>query len=113
YFAFRRLLRDISRASTCECNACVLVPKLDLKVVAHHGEVVPQRIGGWEERVGSDVIVVHRLLKNHVVEETGFAAYAMYSEGCLAAMGLDDPAAARLPAERQAVGGCGECGGSA
>jgi uncharacterized protein YndB with AHSA1/START domain len=108
YFAFRRLLRDISRASTCECNACVLVPKLDLKVVAHHGEVVRQRIGGWEELVGSDVIVVHRLLKNHVVEDTGFAAYAMYSEGCLAAMGLDDPAAAGLLEHREEFEGVGE-----
>jgi len=108
YFAVRRLLRDISRASTCECNACVLVPKLDLKVVAHHGEVVRQRIGGWEELVGSDVIVVHRLLKNHVVEETGFAAYAMYSEGCLAAMGLDDPAAAGLLEHREEFEGVGE-----
>jgi uncharacterized protein YndB with AHSA1/START domain len=108
YFAFRRLLRDISRASTCECNACVLVPKLDLKVVAHHGEVVRQRIGGWEELVGSDVIVVHRLLKNHVAEETGFAAYAMYSEGCLAAMGLDDPAAAGLLEHREEFEGVGE-----
>jgi uncharacterized protein YndB with AHSA1/START domain len=108
YFSFRRLLRDISRASTCECNACVLVPKLDLKVVAHHGEVVRQRIGGWEELVGSDVIVVHRLLKNHVVEETGFAAYAMYSDGCLAAMGLDDPAAAGLLEHREEFEGVGE-----
>ncbi len=108
YFAFRRLLRDISRASTCECNACVLVPKLDLKVVAHHGEVVRQRIGGWEELVGSDVIVVHRLLKNHVVESTGFAAYAMYSEACVAAMGLDDPAAAGLIEHREEFEGVGE-----
>src|SRR5262245_30297179 len=71
YFAFRRRLRDIGRASTCECNACILVPHLDLKVVAHHGRIVRQRIGGWEELVGSDVIVVHRLLKNHVEEATG------------------------------------------
>ncbi|HEY7132307.1 MAG TPA: DUF2652 domain-containing protein [Candidatus Limnocylindrales bacterium] len=108
YFAFRRLLRDISRASTCECNACILVPKLDLKVVAHHGQIIRQRIGGREELVGSDVIVVHRLLKNHVVESTGFAAYAMYSEGCLTAMGLDDPAAAGLVEHREDYEGVGE-----
>ena len=41
YFAFRRRLRDIGQASTCECNACILVPNLDLKVVAHHGQVDP------------------------------------------------------------------------
>jgi uncharacterized protein YndB with AHSA1/START domain len=108
YFAFRRVLRDISRASTCECNACVLVPRLDLKVVAHHGEIVRQRIGGWEELVGSDVIVVHRLLKNHIVETTGIQAYAMYSEGCVAAMGLDDPAASGLIEHREAFEGVGE-----
>ena len=37
YFAFRRRLRDIGQASTCECNACIRMPRLDLKVVAHHG----------------------------------------------------------------------------
>src|SRR5215212_9559448 len=29
YFRFRRRLRDIRQASTCECNACILVPSLD------------------------------------------------------------------------------------
>jgi hypothetical protein len=111
YFAFRRRLRDVGQASTCECNACILVPKLDLKVVAHHGQVVRQRIGGWEELVGSDVIVVHRLLKNRVSDATGFAAYAMYSEGCIAAMGLADPAAAGLIEHRETFEGVGEVTG--
>src|SRR6476646_6600529 len=79
YFAFRRRLRDIRQSSACECNACILVPNLDLKVVAHHGQVIRQRIASSEELVGSDVVVVHRLLKNHVEEATGFSAYALYS----------------------------------
>jgi Protein of unknown function (DUF2652) len=108
YFAFRRRLRDVQRASSCECNACVLVPSLDLKVVAHHGRIVRQRIGGWEELVGSDVIVVHRLLKNHVQDATGFAAYALYSEACVAAMGLEDPASAGLIEHREEFEGVGE-----
>jgi class 3 adenylate cyclase len=62
YFAFRRRLRDVGQASTCECNACILVPRLDLKVVAHYGQVIRQRIASREELVGSDVIVVHRLV---------------------------------------------------
>ena len=111
YFGFRRRLRDIRQASTCECNACILVPNLDLKVVAHHGEIIRQRIGGWEELVGSNVIVVHRLLKNHVEEETGVAAYALYSEGCVAAMGLADPAAAGLLEHRESFEGVGEITG--
>src|SRR3954451_4201425 len=94
YFGFRRRLRDIRQASTCECNACILVPNLDLKVVAHHGQIVRQRFGSWEELVGSDVIVVHRLLKNHIEETMGLSAYAMYTAACMTSMGIDDPVAA-------------------
>ena len=89
YFTFQRRLRDVGNASTCECNACILVPKLDLKVVAHHGQVIRQRIASRDELVGSDIIVVHRLLKNHVEERTGLSAYALYTQGCVAAMGLE------------------------
>jgi uncharacterized protein YndB with AHSA1/START domain len=108
YFAFRRRLRDIRQATSCECNACILVPNLDLKVVAHHGQVIRQRIASREELVGSDVVVVHRLLKNHVREDTGIDAYAMYTVACLAAMGLDDPAAAGLLEHREDFEGVGE-----
>jgi hypothetical protein len=96
YFAFRRRLRDIGQASQCECNACTLIPSLDLKFVAHHGRVVRQRIMGREELAGADVIVAHRLLKNSIAEALGFEAYAFYSEACVVAMGLVDPVAAGL-----------------
>jgi uncharacterized protein YndB with AHSA1/START domain len=96
YFAFRRRLRDIRQASTCECNACLLIPSLDLKVVAHHGQVVRQRIMGRDELAGADVIVAHRLLKNTIEEALGIAAYAFYSAELVAAMGLVDPASAGL-----------------
>jgi uncharacterized protein YndB with AHSA1/START domain len=89
YFAFRRRLRDIAQATSCECNACTLMPRLDLKVIAHHGSVIRQRIAGHEELVGSDVIVAHRLLKNHVVERLGTPAYALFSGPCVAAMAVD------------------------
>lgn len=80
YFAFQRRVRDIRQASMCECNACVRIPGLDLKVVAHHGLIARQRMAGREELVGSDVIVVHRLLKNHVGEDVGLPAYALYTD---------------------------------
>ena len=108
YFAFRRRLRDIGQASMCECNACILVPHLDLKVVAHHGRVIRQRVASWEELVGSDIIVVHRLLKNHVDEALGFAAYAAYTSACVAAMGIDDPQAAGFAEHAEAFEGVGE-----
>jgi uncharacterized protein YndB with AHSA1/START domain len=111
YFAFRRRLRDIRQASSCECNACVLVPALDLKVVLHHGQVVRQRIGTSEELVGSDVIVVHRLLKNGVTEATGIGAYALYTDACVAAMALGDPSAAGMVRHEEAFDDVGEIGG--
>ena len=110
YFAFQRRLRDIRQASACECNACILVPNLDLKVVAHHGQVIRQRIASSEELLGSDVIVVHRLLKNHVEEATGVGAYALYTDACVAAMGLTDPAAAGMVPHREEFEGVGEIG---
>jgi class 3 adenylate cyclase len=67
YFGFRRRRRDVRQATSCECNACVRIPDLNLKFVVHVGPVARQRMMGLEELVGSDVIVVHRLLKNTVV----------------------------------------------
>ena len=73
YFAFRRRLESIRRATTCDCNACVLIPNLNLKFVAHYGTFVRERLFGVEELTGTDVIVVHRLLKNDLVESRGLA----------------------------------------
>jgi uncharacterized protein YndB with AHSA1/START domain len=96
YFSFRRRLRDIGQASQCDCNACTLMPRLDLKFVVHHGPIVRQRMAGREELVGRDVIVVHRLLKNSVVESLGLPAYALYTGAVMAAAGVGDPAAGGL-----------------
>ena len=66
YFAFRRRLRDIKQASICECDACRLIPTLDLKFVAHCGQIAKQIMSGQEQLIGRDVILIHRLLKNSV-----------------------------------------------
>jgi uncharacterized protein YndB with AHSA1/START domain len=62
---------------------------LDFKFVIHHGEMVKQRMGGREELAGRDVILIHRLLKNSVNERFGNRAYALYSDSCIRAMGID------------------------
>jgi len=92
YFAFRRRLRDIGHASQCECNACILIPRLDLKAVVHHGSIVRQRVAGHEELVGRDVILVHRLLKHGIVEALGTHAYAAYTGASVEALGIDPQA---------------------
>jgi uncharacterized protein YndB with AHSA1/START domain len=92
YFGFRRRRRDVRQATSCECNACVRIPDLDLKFVVHHGEAILQKVAGRQELLGSDVIVAHRLLKNEVVEELGIDAYALISQACIDASDID-PAA--------------------
>ena len=89
YFGFRRRRRDVRQATSCECNACARIPDLDLKFVVHHGEAIIQKVAGRQELLGSDVIVVHRLLKNDVVESLGIEAYALISQACIDASDLD------------------------
>jgi len=108
YFAFRRRLRDIGQASLCDCNACTYIPRLDLKFVIHHGVIARQRMAGREELVGREVIVVHRLLKNSVHETLGPDAYALYTDACIRAMGIEDPAVVGLVEHRETYDVVGE-----
>lgn len=89
YFAFRRRLRDIKQATVCQCDACRQMATLDLKFVVHHGQMAIQAMAGQEELVGRDVILVHRLLKNAATEKVGGHAYALFSDACIGAMGID------------------------
>src|SRR4051794_26221670 len=92
YLGFRRRRRDVRQATSCGCNACVRIPDLNLKFVVHHGTAIRQKVAGREELLGSDVIVVHRLLKNDVVEKTGTTAYALISQQCVDATDIDPTA---------------------
>jgi uncharacterized protein YndB with AHSA1/START domain len=102
YFKFRRRLRDVKQASTCECRACAAMSNLDFKFVVHHGEMVKQKMGGREELAGRDVILVHRLLKNTVNEKVGSRAYALYSDACIQTMGMN-PATQGLVEHRETI----------
>jgi carbon monoxide dehydrogenase subunit G len=106
YFAFRRRLDAIARATTCECNACTRLPALNLKLIAHYGSFVRERQFGTDELTGSDVIVVHRLLKNSV-DATRLVAYALLTDACVRATGLD-PEALGLIEHRETYDQIGE-----
>lgn len=84
YVTFRDRQLSMRRKTTCSCRACQNIPSLDLKFVAHHGDYIIQNIASVREMVGSDVNLIHRLLKNHVSEATGWRAYIMFTERCLA-----------------------------
>jgi hypothetical protein len=83
YVTFRDKQVSMRRATTCTCNACRNIPSLDLKFILHHGDYIVQQVRGIRELVGSDVNLIHRLLKNHVTETTGWRAYAMFTGACL------------------------------
>jgi uncharacterized protein YndB with AHSA1/START domain len=97
YFGFRRRRRDVRQATSCECDACIRIPDLNLKFVVHDGLVVRQSMAGLEELIGRDVIVVHRLLKNNVVASAGAEAYALLTEACTTALGIDAAALGMTP----------------
>jgi hypothetical protein len=89
YFSFARRRRTIDVRSTCTCQACARIPDLDLKLIAHHGRFAEQAISGRPEVVGADVIIAHRLLKNDVEQSTGIRAFALITDACRAALGID------------------------
>lgn len=89
YFAFAERRWNIGNATTCACRACSRLSDLDLKFVIHHGEYVVQAVAGFQELVGTDVIRVHRLLKNSVREETGIRGYALFTSAFVDKFGID------------------------
>ena len=107
YFAFRRRLRDIGRATSCECDACRRIPQLDLKFVVHHGEVAQQRVAGRDELAGRDVILIHRLLKNSAESKLPGRAYALYTDACITAADLE-PIAQGLIGHNETIDVIGE-----
>lgn len=92
YAAFRRRQRNVAQATTCTCDACGRIPSLGLKFVAHHGQAVVSRVGGMENVTGTDVVIVHRLLKNTVKERLGLPAYALFTRAAVDALKLDPDA---------------------
>jgi len=101
YLAFRRRLRSIDQATSCDCNSCRLAPRLDLKLFVHHGTFVHGRIAGRDELAGRDVIVIHRLLKGAGASEAHGNGFAMFTAPAVDALGLDAEALSLRPAEEE------------
>ncbi len=64
--AFHTVRQRIQTLSDCECEGCRGTRKLQVKFVAHLGEVALQRVKHITKLAGLDVILVHRMLKNTV-----------------------------------------------
>lgn len=107
YFAFQKRLRDVAHSTTCECNACIRIPSLDLKFFIHDGEFVLRTIARSEELTGPDVILIHRLAKGTAGERIAKPAYAVYTKVTLDAMAMDPTILGFLP-HQEVFGDIGE-----
>ena len=83
YLAFRDKALALHSQATCPCRACRALPTLDLKFILHHGEFVLQQVAGIRDLLGTDVNLIHRLLKNGVSESTGWKGYALFTDQTL------------------------------
>ena len=84
--AFCRERDYLERTLDCPCRACRSVGSLVIKVVVHIGDFLMEPIGPFCELVGLDVVVAHRLLKNHLSEHE----YLLITKSALDALGPGD-----------------------
>ena len=88
YVAFRQARQRMRLNTTCTCAACRNIPNLDLKFLVHFGSYILQATPTYQELVGNDVNLAHRLLKNQIAKRTGIKAYAAYTEPAVEALGI-------------------------
>ena len=66
FTAFHSHLKLLEEHRICPCNACATAPNLELKIIAHAGELQHIEVQGNRKPFGQQVIEAHRLLKNSV-----------------------------------------------
>ncbi len=64
--AFFRERRRLTKSNICPCHACSHIDLLDLKIFVHRGEAARFEFRGSIDLFGTDVIVLHRIMKNGV-----------------------------------------------
>jgi hypothetical protein len=88
YMAFRNRIQSSRRLTTCSCRGCQAMPTLDLKFMVHYGSYALQEVAGHTDLVGHDVVIAHRLLKNHVTATAGFRAYTLFTKQAFERIGI-------------------------
>lgn len=76
FVAFYSHLKLLETNRICPCNACASAPNLQLKIVAHCGDLQFIKVQSNRKPFGQQVIEAHRLLKNSVNSEN----YALISK---------------------------------
>lgn len=97
YIGFAKAMETMVMNTTCTCNACANIASLGLKIVMHCGEFQKTVVAGIETLTGAEVIVVHRLLKNHIREDTGVDDYLYLTQACVDDLGIEHIVAGWTP----------------
>jgi hypothetical protein len=69
FLAFHNQLKKYETQRVCQCGACCTASSLTLKIITHAGEFGFITVKDKKKPHGSDVILVHRLLKNDIHEK--------------------------------------------
>ena len=87
FTAFYSHLKLLEKNRVCPCNACATASELELKIIAHSGELQFISVQGNSKPFGSLVIEAHRLLKNSINSDN----YALITEALAQTIGLPVP----------------------
>jgi 2-polyprenyl-3-methyl-5-hydroxy-6-metoxy-1,4-benzoquinol methylase len=97
---FGQRVVELGAYSVCRCPACSQIDQLRLKIVAHSGEALFTRVGGFPVVSGLDVITVHKLLKNSVDADQ----YVLMTESAYRDLALPEDAAVVERTEEYDIG---------
>ncbi len=75
FTAFYSHLELLKKNRICPCQACATAPNLELKVIAHAGNLQHIEVQGNRKPFGQQVIEAHRLMKNSIASNN----YALIS----------------------------------
>lgn len=82
--AFFQERKRLAEANICLCRACRHINQLDLKIFVHRGQAARFEFRGSVDHFGTDVIVLHRMMKNGV----GGHRYVMVTEAAADSISL-------------------------
>ena len=92
FTAFYSHLKLLEEYRICPCNACATAPELNLKIIAHCGDLQFITVQNKRKPFGAEVIEVHRLLKNSIDSDN----YVLISEALAEGIGLNSQYTSQL-----------------
>ncbi|NCT10432.1 MAG: DUF2652 domain-containing protein [Flavobacteriia bacterium] len=64
--AFHKHTKNYDKMRICDCGSCKTTTNLELKFLVHYGDLAFIKVKHIKKPYGSDVIKIHRLLKNKI-----------------------------------------------